>query len=810
MATLLLEVLQTRILSFMLFPSLVFIVVSFAMLGFGVSGATLAVSPPTRWKNPRGALALLALGFSLSGVLGMVILGRFPLPAFQFMHDPANLVMLVAYYVVFTVPYYFSGLCLGVLFTLKSKRITTLYSVDLTGSGIGCLVLVWAIFPLGGEGTLVLAAALGIAASLAFAIRGGKVALLSGALAAVACGVIAYTGPRSVIELRVDPTKELGWVVSPLVGQAGEIEYTGWSPISRTDVASAKWMEKDSTMIHLLGKQWPTKMVSADGGAYTPMVGSIPDEMIAKLRQNHGIMYGFRMLGYYTKEHPDTLIIGCGGGSDVIAAKIHEASHITAVDLNPITIRVMKGEFASFNGNLYNDPNIEVYAAEGRSFVSRSDHKFSNIHMNGVDTLNALAAGANVTAENYLYSVEAMADYLHHLQDDGFLTIARLSFPVPRETIKLCTAMISAFEKLNIPNPEDHIIVICDRYSSWATFLCKKSPLTQADLDTYLKELSNGPFRIYYMPKVELPDDTQDVKMARKYYNGLFRASKHGTMDAFFASYPYDIRPATDDRPYFFKIHKADAFLNPLKTVTPYEKNFGLVALIILLAQSVISALILIIWPLIRFHREGLRVPHRVNYLVYFMGLGLAFMLIELSLLQKLSLLLGHPTYSIAVGLTSLLIFSGVGSFLSGVVRLPIKTLVLGAAIAIAAIIVVYVPALPLITTATLAMSPPARVIIAAAILAPLALFMGMLFPAGIRFIARDNSRFVPWAWGVNGVSSVIGSVVCIFLSMSYGFTPVMLLGVCIYLVAAMSLVMARISSEATTPAASGDTAQIG
>lgn len=803
--TLLLEVLQTRILSFMLFPSLVFIVVSFAMLGFGVSGATLAVSPPTRWRNPRGALALLSIGFAVSGVLGVIALGRFPLPAFQFMRDPMNLVLLVAYYVIFTIPYYFSGLCLGVLFTLQSKRITSLYCVDLTGSGIGCLVLVWAIFPLGGEGTLLLSAALGVAAAFAFAMRGGKPAVAACAATAIACGVVAYLGPKTLIDLRIDPSKELGWVVNPRTGEPGTIEYTGWSPISRTDVASIDWMEKDNTMIHLLGKPWSTKMVSADGGAYTPMVAEVPEDIIEKLRKDDTIMYGFRMLGYYTKESPDTLVIGCGGGSDVIAAKIRNASYITAVDLNPITIKVMKDEFAEFNGNLYNGPNLEVHAAEGRSFVSRSGRKYTNIHMNGVDTLNALAAGANVTAENYLYTAEAMVDYLDHLQDDGFLTIARLSFPIPRETIKLCTAMFEAFDRMGIPNPEDHIIVVCDRWSAWATFLCKKSPLTQQDLDLYLNRLSNGPFRIYYMPKVELPNDVPEVLMVRKFYNGLVRARKTGTLDDFMASYPYDIRPATDDRPYFFKVHKADAFLNPTKTVTPYEKNFGLIALIILLVQSVISALILIIWPLFRFHREGLRVPHRLNYLVYFLSLGLAFMLVELALLQKLSLLLGHPTYSIAVGLTSILIFSGVGSFVSGLVRLPIKALVIVAVLAITAIVLIYIPVLPFVTKSTLSMSLSVRVVVAAAMLAPLALFMGMLFPAGIRFISQDGARFVPWAWGVNGVSSVIGSVICIFLSMSYGFTPVLLLGTSVYLVGAVSLALAR--SSATSPVASASIA---
>ena len=191
-------------------------------------------------------------------------------------------------------------------------------------------------------------------------------------------------------------------------------------------------------------------------------------------------------------------------------------------------------------------------------------------------------------------------------------------------------------------------------------------------------------------------------------------------------SYPYDIRPATDDRPYFFKIHKARAYLHPMETVTPYEKNFGLIAIIILCLQTAVVSLILIVAPLAHFHREGLRVPYRIRYLLYFAGLGLAFMLIELSLMQKLTLMLGHPTYAIGTVLSSILVFCGVGSLVSGALKTPPRPLIGSAVAAIAILVLLAMWLIPSITTATLGWPLWQRVLTVAALIAPLAFFMGM------------------------------------------------------------------------------------
>lgn len=467
-----------------------------------------------------------------------------------------------------------------------------------------------------------------------------------------------------------------------------------------------------------------------------------------------------------------------------------------AVDLNPVTIRIIKDVYKDYTLNRYNSPGIEVYAAEGRSFVSRSNRKFTNIHMNGVDTLNALASGAFVTAENYLYTVEAMEDYVEHIEDDGVLSIVRAAFDVPRETFKLCTAMIAACKTLGIEDVSKYIKVFGEKGSVWATFMFKKSPWTPDELANYEKIAQRQHFLIYYSPGMEITEDMDYSLSRNKYFVQLFDAYREGRIESFYEEYPYDIRPITDDRPFFFKVHKARDFLNPTKESTPYESNFGLVALLVLLFQTIIMSALLIILPLVRFHREGLQVPSRSLYLVYFAGLGLSFMLVELSLMQKLSLLLGHPTYSIAVVLSSMLLFSGIGSLTSGLWKGSPKGLIALAILGVALILAVYIPLIPVVTDMTLSLPWTARALVAMVLLAPLSFLMGMPFPTGLRMVTTGHRRFVPWAWGVNGVASVLGTVTAIFLAMSYGFNVVIMLAIIIYVTAAISILFARKPTE--------------
>ncbi len=786
-STLLLELLHTRLLSFMMLPSVVYIVITFSMLGFGLSGVALSIFPPSRLREPRRYFSFLALSFVVSAVAGIAILGRFPIEVYSLRSDPAQLALLVVYYLTFTLPYFFSGLCIASIFTTQVQHISRMYFVNLVGSAAGCLLLVFVISTLGGENTLLLAGVLGLTAAFAFAVPGHRGLMASSAVAAgVLLLAMALGGDRFIV-LKVDPRKSMGRMLYD-AEDPGRTIYTGWSPISRTDFISANWMDEGKELEHVFGIPWPHMWIFTDAEAGTPYYSGIPEEQFGRMRQEEMVMTRWRMLGYLLTDDPDVLIIGVGGGADIFAAKIRGVKNITGVDINPVTIHALKEVLNDYNNDLFNDPDVNVIVAEGRSFVLRSDKKYTNINMNGVDTYNALAAGAYVMAENYLYTAGAMRDFLEHLTDDGMLTITRMAFDVPRETIKLCTALIEAFDETGLGDPADHVILLGEPSSEWATLLCKKSPFTPDQIAVYEAAARAQDFSVYYHPGMVLPDPVPDTLGRNKYFVDLFEAASGGTLASYIANYPFDIRPATDDKPFFYNVHRMRDYFRLGNPEAVHRENIGIFTLVVLLIQTVGTSVVLIVIPLWWFHREGLRIPGRNGYLVYFAGLGLAFMLKELSLIQNLTLYLGHPTYSISIVLATMLLFSGFGSLASGTLDWTHRTVIRRAIGAIVVLMVAYLFLLPWLIQATLHFPFILRVGATVGMIGPLSFFMGMPFPTGLRLITASSDRFVPWAWGVNGIASVIGSVAAIFFAMSFGFTIVLVVGVVCYLCSAVSL----------------------
>jgi len=547
-------------------------------------------------------------------------------------------------------------------------------------------------------------------------------------------------------------------------------------------------MENGERLEEVFGIPWPHMWIYTDAEAGTPFHSGIPEDQIDRMRQDESVLTRWRMLGYQLTEDPDVLIIGVGGGADIIAAKIRGIDRITGVDINPVTIHALKEVLNEFNDDLFNDPDVDIQVAEGRSFVLRSGKKYTNINMNGVDTYNALAAGAYVMAENYLYTAEAMQDFLEHLTDDGMLTITRMSFDVPRETIKLCTALIEAFREAGLGNASEHIILLGEPASKWATLLCKKSPFTAEEIAIYEKVAKAQNFFVYYRPGMTLPDPLPETLGRSRYFLDLFKAESEGTLDAYIASYPFDIRAATDDKPFFYNVHRMGDYFKLGNPDAVHYENIGIFTLVVLLIQTVSMTVVLIVIPLWWFHREGLRIPGRNGYLVYFGGLGLGFMLIELGLMQKLALYLGHPTYSISIVLATMLLFSGIGSLVSGTLSWTHQRVIRVSIGAVMAFMLAYLFLLPWLIHATLDLPFGLRAAATVGLIGPLSFFMGMPFPTGLRLITSAGERFVPWAWGINGIASVMGSVAAIFFAMSFGFTAVLLLGVVCYLFSALSL----------------------
>jgi len=784
-ATLHLELLHTRLLSFSLWYSLVYAVITLALLGFGISGAVLASFPRLRDSASRSKLSLFSLGLCLSMVVGLAIAVRIPINCFAMSKlQQAKLSFL---FLLLTLPYCFAGGVVALAFTSFKGQTNKLYFANMTGSGVGCLAFVLTVGPLGGERSLFLVAVLAVVAGLAFSVRGNTTLRVILIAAAVLVGVPGFLVPTKVLPLKTDPNKALSRWTNPREYPDATIEYSGWSPLSRVDVVhspSRMVAERpDGTPI-----SW--KVITTDGDATTWIHSGVTDEQVERYRRDPRFYRSFRTLAYVTKRDPEVLLIGVGGGVDAYYAVFNGARRIVAVDINPITIHLVLERYADYTKRFFHRPEFTFIVSEGRSYVRRSGEQFDIIHMHGVDTFAALSSGAYVLAEHYLYTVEAFLDYFAHLKPDGILSITRFAFDYPRESLKLCATAATALREIGVSDPGNHIYVVKDVSSPWATLLCKKEPFSAEEQQSYDALFSTIPFRVMYKPGMDR-DDAPTLVGPDRYYQQLMRSLRDGTPARFYREYKYDIQPPVDDRPFFFKYYKWSLLGSVISDGTGWagaEGPLGLFILSALILSTFLATLVLIVAPLWKFNRDGLRVPRAFRFITYFVCLGLGYMFIEIALLQKFVLFLGHPVYSIAVILFAMLLFSGVGSLLAGQLKASRKRIINTAVIAIVAFILIYTATLHDIFVAFLGHHIILRCLISVLLVAPLAICMGMPYPTGLRTAGDIHPALVAWAFGVNGSASVLSSILAVVFAMIGGFSAVFVLSIAIYVIAAISI----------------------
>jgi SAM-dependent methyltransferase len=787
LATLLLELSLTRVLSVALWYHFGFLVISTALLGFGASGVALAV-----WRNLREnialekALTVLAMLFGVSTVLCFWLMQRIPFDPFSLFSDWRQLLFMPLYYVLISAPFFCSGLALALLFTRGGAKVNQLYAFDLLGAGLGCAALALVMPAFGGSGSVVAAAALGLAAAVIFGFGKTRKLALSSAVICAGFLALAFFAGR-ILPISVTPNKNRP-PTNPI--------YTEWNTFSKIDV----FENETPNRIGRVNRRF----VFDAGTAATGMTDLRPNvrEVLPLLEEADRSFTS--NVAYTGKTKPKILIIGAGGGEQVVDALHYGAAKITAVEINPIINDVIQNKMRDFWGDLYGQPEVEVVTEEGRSFVRRSAEKYDAIISVHTISNAAVASGALSLAENYVLTREAFEDYLDHLTPDGVLYFTRPEAQLPRLFATgreaLAARGITDFTQhfyayRNPPSGPQLQVGAADRLSFSAGFLLKKSPFIAPEIKAMSEILRIGqPPRTADGVVTEILYAPDEPRAGTIYYQLLTALD----LPAAYASQRSQIEPATDDRPFFNQHTRfsdidwamvRDIFMqNKQARLALEDRPVAEVTLLVMLGQSVILAAILILLPLYRFSREGLDAPRRWRFLIYFAGLGLGFIMIEIALLHRFTLFLGQPVYTFAVVLATLLIFTGAGAFLSEkfgaqprknlriIVPLILLTLALTAFL------------MPPIFSAALGWSLAGRVLLSVLLLAPLGILLGMPFPNGLRTVAGETPALVPWAWGVNGFFTVIGTIAAMILGMAFGFKTVLLLGAFCYLTSLAAL----------------------
>ena len=793
------EVLLMRLFSIVSWHHFAYMIISVALLGFGASGTVLAIAQRSLLPRFNVVFAGCATLFGISAVLGFAAAMRLPFNALAIVWDAQQFVWLGASYALLILPFFFGGAALGLAFSRFPQDIGRIYAADLIGAGVGALGVIGVLFVLSPVASLRLAAALGLLAAASALV---PLASRSARAAALALSVLAVGGalwlPPGLTAVQPHISQYKGLAMALRVPGARIIEQRS-SPLGLVTVVESPTIPfRHAPGLSLNNILEPPLQLGiftdADSiSAITRFEGDL--ETLAYLD------YTTSALPYHLLENPEVLVLGAGGGEQVLLALYHDVPHIDAVELNPQVIDLVADDYADFAGGIYNRPDVDVFAAEARSFVEETGRRYDLIQIPLLYSFGAASAGTQSLHESYTYTVEAMQDYLRALEPGGMLAITLWLKLPPRDALKLFATAVAALEEMGVADPGERLALV----RSWktATLIVKNGPLQAAEIAA-LKEFATGrSFDLAWYPGIE-PEEANRYNILDQPH--LYRAASAlagPERDAFTDRYKFAIQPATDDQPYFYDFFKW-RFLPELLSLRTQGAaamlDMGYLILFATLVQAAILSVLLILAPLvIRRQRIGGDAP-RARTSAYFVALGLAFLFIEIAYIQRFILFLGHPLYAIAVVLAGFLVFAGVGSALAP--RLaraleqrrtktggrgwigPVETAVLG----IGTIAVLYVFLLPPLFDALIAWPDLAKIAVSLVLIAPLACFMGMPFPLGITAIAERSADLIPWAWGINGCASVIAAILATLLAIHIGFTAVIVLAVALYLAAPFAL----------------------
>ncbi len=819
---LILEVGLTRIYSASIWYHFAFVAISVALLGWGLGGFTVHLWKGARGKGkggraeaglqeaqgqeagggrPEAATTRATLSMNAAALVTLLYAAAIPLCLWLLVRYPFDMDRLPLYFLAPLLPFFLAGMALSIVFDIHRAVAGTLYFYDLIGAALGAVLVTLLLHVFGGEAALLVAAIApafaaflltlspasraqenkkasdpGVASGLTpgysmsrlqrdddppatvggtdsaepsltvgLLPRGARGALPRVVQIAAALGVVlAIVAVVSTVKygaFRVKPgtTKAMRNQMDATPGS--HIVQTGWNAYSRIDCVEG--LPNSFARLYI------------DSDAWTGIRGW--DGNLASVQDMKG---SYRALPFRLTPNAETLIIGPGGGPDVVAALASGSKKVTAVEMNPLMLKFVRS-YGARAGNLYDRPDVETVLSEGRNFISRTDRKFDIILLGFVDSWASVASGGLSLSENYLYTAEAMRAYYDHLKPNGILVILRWEMDIPRLTS-------NAVATLGANDAAKRVVVLMEKQANpndyqQMLFMLRKEPFSDAQQKEIREQWTQA--NPIIMPDGTAPPGLKEVLAGTK------------TLQQYDAESNRFVGAVWDDSPFYFAIEKpwrmpgaiAERMMKWL-----LGPSVGLLALFAIFGKRKVKV-----------DEGNKRTLPYVGSLVYFAALGFGFIAVELALLQHLTLLVGHPIYTLSVLLFTLLAFGGIGASFSS------RWSIWKACIAVAVIGAIEALALPKLVPALLWLPLWGRIAVAIILIAPLGLAMGMPFPRGLKQTGEGSLPAPPFYWGLNGVMSVIGSVTTVFVALMAGFQAAMLMGTACYVIAALASVKA-------------------
>jgi len=747
-------------------------VISVALLGFGISGVFLSVSEKLRKINTDKLLVWLSIMYGASILICFAVINQIPFDPFSLLTDKIQLLYLPIYYLLITIPFFFSGLIISILLSYFNEQISKLYFFDLIGAGVACFAFALLIPTFGGNGTIVIVSAMGFLIAVLFSFKEYKsLSLISFVLMVISLTFLFNVNAR--LPINVSPNKIYGNYIK----ERPDLNmFSGWNIFSKIDVMKEEEPSEDGYDIMLA--------IIDEGNATTniPNVKKFPLETKPADASN---------LAFVAKDTLDNVfIIGSAGGGEILSGLYNGAKKIKAVEINGILNDLISQRLSYWTGPLVrNNPKVELITDDARNVITNSPEKFDVIISAHTISASAVSSGAMSMVENYVLTQEAMNEYVNHLSESGVIYISRPETQVP----KLITTLKKSIMETSGGKDDGKIDFIIFRRpptnfenenkSFLAGVLFKKGGYTYQDIIKIKNEASSLNLNIEYDP----------LSKQEGLYKELIESDN---VDEQIKNSKFNIAPATDDKPFFDKnlgfsnltwqgvketFSQDDKAILALK-----DKPVAETTLLAILIQTIIVSFVLILLPLkLLKKKENVKgkvqeKPFDRKFLVYFGCLGFGYITLQICMIQKFTMLLGQPVFTLLTVVSTMLVASGIGSFYSTKLFANKKIIFI--------IIGVYAAAIgllnPVLFKAFAHFDLPVRIILSIILIFPLGFFMGMPFPTGLGLINEEQKKFIPLAWGVNGFFSVIGTVTAMILAMTTGFMFVFILSGAIYILA--------------------------
>jgi hypothetical protein len=774
-ASLAFEIILTRVFSVAQFYHFAFMVVSLALLGFGASGTFLSIFSGVAGRADLRLLSRLGWLFALTAVGSYLLTLYVPFDSFRIARDWRQVGILLLHYVALAAPFFCSGAAVGLLLAARPQDVGRVYAANLTGSAAGCVLAVIAPSLVGGEGVILLCAVLGLVAAFSFQSAtivdvplGSRSRVWTSKVVQALLVVLLLLGALrtpAFFRIRLSPYKSLSYLFQYPDAQC---VFQGWNGFSRVDVV------KSSSIRGLPGSGFrcaaeppPQLGLTVDGDDLNYISHVEPG--FTELPFTDCLL---EALPYRLRPDARVLVLEPRGGLDVLTALAQGAGAVTVAEPNPLIVRSVRQE-GDWAGDLYDDPRVEVVEEQGRTYARRTQDRYGVLTLSLNAPQRTVTSGAYSLNEDYRYTVEAFSDYLARLGEDGLLVVTRWLQIPPSESIRAFALAVESIERTG-GDPKTNIIAL--RSYRQMLILVRRGGFTEEELTAVRDFAEPRAFDLVYLPDIRPHEvNRHNVLPIPDYHQAFVGLLETEDRRGWYADYLFDVEPPTDDHPFFGHFFRWEQTRDVLAMAGHTWQPFGgagYFVMLVLLALAMVAAGGLILMPVAALRRQEGALGRTS---IYFALLGLGYLFVEIPLMQRFILFLGHPAYALVVVLFAILLFSGMGSAISH--RLSLR-LVLAL---LPALVGVYVLGLPRLFEATLALPLWARMVVAVATLAPPGFLMGIPLPKGVALLEGKSSSLIAWAWGVNGAVSVVASILAALLALSFGFSVVLILGAACY-----------------------------